>query len=194
LTRDAQGYLYGTTQTGGASNLGTVFKIRARQETVLYSFKGGADGRYPQSGLLLDAAGNLYGTTGSGGGTGCSGRVGCGTLYKLDASGTETVLYAFKGGADGFDPDDRLVADAAGNLYGTTFLGGEKPYSGTAYKVDPNGTHTVLYNFLGGADGRFPYGLAIDVAGNLYGTTEGGGLNACQSGSTCGTVFKLTPQ
>jgi uncharacterized repeat protein (TIGR03803 family) len=195
LTRDAQGYLYGTTQQGGASNLGIVFKVRARQESILHSFAGGKDGEDPLSGLLLDSAGNLYGTTFGGGGTKClRGHAnGCGTVYKLDASGTETVLYAFTGGADGAFPDDRLVADPAGNLYGTTAQGGEKPYSGTAYKVDTSGTETVLYNFLGGADGRIPDGLAIDAAGNLYGITELGGLNSCARGQSCGTVFKLTP-
>jgi uncharacterized repeat protein (TIGR03803 family) len=197
LTRDARGYLYGTTTRGGASNFGAVFKIRARQETVLYSFKGGVDGEYPASGLLLDSAGNLYGTTiNGGGGTKCIGgrsNGGCGTVYKVDASGTKTVLYAFTGGLDGAGPDDRLVTDAAGNLYGTTFQGGEKPYSGTAYKLDSSGMETVLYNFLGGTDGRFPDGLAIDTAGNLYGVTEAGGLNSCARGQSCGTVFKLTP-
>jgi uncharacterized repeat protein (TIGR03803 family) len=195
LTRDAQGYLYGTTQTGGASNVGTIFKVRARQEAVLYSFAGGADGQFPSSGLLLDSAGNLYGTTPfGGGGRKCVGGYsnGCGTVYKVDASGHETLLYAFTGGADGAFPNDRLVTDAAGNLYGTTQQGGAKPYSGTAYKVDSTGTETVLYNFLGGKDGRFPDGLAIDASGNLYGVTELGGLKSCL-GSSCGTVFKLTP-
>jgi uncharacterized repeat protein (TIGR03803 family) len=197
LTRDAQGYLYGTTTSGGASNLGTVFKLRARQETVLHSFKGGADGEQPASGLLLDSAGNLYGTTGlGGGGKKCVGghTNGCGTVYKLDTNGIEAVLYAFTGGADGAFPDDRLVSDAAGNLYGTTTKGGEKLYSGTVYKLDPTGKETVLYDFLGGKDGLFPDGLAIDVAGNLYGTTLEGGLNSCARGQSCGTVFKLTPQ
>ena len=196
LTRDAQGYLYGTTQTGGASNVGTIFKVRGRQEAVVYSFAGGSDGQFPSSGLLLDSAGNLYGTTPSGGGgRKCVGGYsnGCGTVYKVDASGHETVLYAFTGGADGAFPNDRLVTDAAGNLYGTTQQGGEKPYSGTAYEVDSTGTETVLYNFLGGKDGRFPDGLAIDAAGNLYGVTELGGLKSCLFESSCGTVFKLTP-
>jgi uncharacterized repeat protein (TIGR03803 family) len=196
LTRDAQGYLYGTTRQGGASNLGTVFKVRARQETVLYSFKDLTDGFYPSSGLLLDAGGNLYGTTANGGGgtkcIGGSSNGGCGTIYKVDASGTKTVLYAFTGRADGAGPDQRLVRDAAGNLYGTTQEGGEKPYSGTAYKLDTTGTETVVYNFLVGKDGVGPVGLAIDGAGNLYGVTEGGGLNSCYVGQSCGTVFKLT--
>jgi uncharacterized repeat protein (TIGR03803 family) len=108
------------------------------------------------------------------------------------------VLYAFTGGVDGAWPTDRLVTDAAGNLYSTTREGGEKPYSGTAFKLDPTtGAETVLYNFLGGSDGRFPDGLTIDATGNLYGTTFQGGLSTCASGgngNSCGTVFKLTPQ
>jgi uncharacterized repeat protein (TIGR03803 family) len=169
-----------------------VYKVRARQETILYSFKGGADGQGPASGLLRDSAGNLYGTTfAGGGGKKCGG--GCGTVYKVDASGVETVIYAFTGGLDGAGPDDRLVTDSAGNLYGTTFKGGENRYSGTVFKVDSTGAETVLYNFLGGKDGRYPYRLAIDPAGNLYGTTNQGWLKSCVNGSSCGTVFKLTP-
>jgi uncharacterized repeat protein (TIGR03803 family) len=195
LTRDPQGYLYGTTENGGTSDLGTAFKVRARQETVLYSFKGGADGQSPGSGLLRDAAGNLYGTTElGGGGTKCvTHSNGCGTVFEIDTNDTETVLYAFTGRADGANPSDRLVMDAAENLYGTTTEGGEKPYSGTVYKVDMTGHETVLHNFLGGKDGRFPDGLAIDAAGNLYGVTYEGGLKTCSLGSSCGTVFKLAP-
>jgi uncharacterized repeat protein (TIGR03803 family) len=194
LTRDAQGYLYGVTGVGGTSNLGTVFKVRARKEIVLHSFAGGADGKNPGSGLLRDSAGNLYGTTWQGGGTGCPGHNGCGTVFKVDASGHETVLHAFTVGAGGFFPQDRLVADPAGNLYGTTIYGGEKPYSGTVFKLDTTGKETVLYNFLGGADGRNPVaGLAIDAAGNLYGSTSRGGLDTCLSYRSCGILFKLTP-
>ena len=205
LTRDSKGYLYGTTQFGGdlacsSNGCGTVFKIRARQETVVHRFTGGADGVSPTGGLLRDSTGNLYGTTvGGGGGTKCIGghSTGCGTVYKVDASGRETVPYAFTGGADGAFPDDRLVMDGAANLYGTTFEGGEKLYSGTVYKLDPTGKETVLYSFLGAADGRFPDGLAIDAAGDLYGTTQQGGLKTCVNGNQklagCGTVFKLVP-
>jgi uncharacterized repeat protein (TIGR03803 family) len=193
LTRDVQGNLYGTTELGGASNLGTVFKLRSHQshqETVLYSFMGGADGAGPSSGLLRGAAGNLYGTTQIGGGTGCQYNEGCGTIYKLDAMGHETVLHAFTD-LDGTNPLDRLVTDAAGNLYGTTEINGENGF-GTVYKLDTSGTYSVLYSF-GGTDGEYPAGLAIDAAGNLYGTTQYGGL-PCPHKTTCGTVFKLTPQ
>jgi uncharacterized repeat protein (TIGR03803 family) len=192
LTRDPQGYLYGTTATGGASNLGTVFKVRNHQETILHSFTGGANGAGSGTGLLRDSAGNLYGIAG-GGEQHCR-LGGCALIFKLDASGNETVLYNFTGGADGANPDDRLVTDPAGNLYGTTYYGGEKRYSGVVYKVDPAGNETVLHNFLGGKDGAHPDGLAIDAAGNLYGVTPTGGLKTCDLGHSCGTVFKLTPQ
>jgi uncharacterized repeat protein (TIGR03803 family) len=195
LTRDAQGFLYGTTQSGGASNFGTVFKLRARQETVLYSFTGGADGASPQGALVRDAAGNLYGTAG-GGNNLCSHGAQCGVVFKLDTSGHETVLYAFKGGTDGADPTDRLVRDAAGNLYGTTYLGGDRPCCGTVFKLDTTGTKSVLHSFTGIPDGKNPMaGLAMDAAGNLYGTTYQGGLKTCHQtgGNGCGIVFKLAP-
>jgi uncharacterized repeat protein (TIGR03803 family) len=195
LTRDAQGFLYGTTQSGGASNFGTVFKLRARQETVLYSFTGAADGASPQGTLVRDAAGNLYGTAG-GGNNLCSHGTQCGVVFKLDTSGHETVFYAFKGGTDGAGPNDRLVNDAAGNLYGTTYLGGDRPCCGTVFKLDTTGTKSVLHSFTGIPDGKNPMaGLAMDAAGNVYGTTYQGGLKTCHQtgGNGCGIVFKLAP-
>ena len=124
LVRDSTGHLYGTTFAGGASNAGTVFKLnKAGKETVLYSFMDGADGAGPEAGLIRDSAGNLYGTTAyGGGGTACSG--GCGTVFKLDTTGHETLLHSFAGGADGALPEADLVQDSAGNLYGTTYNGG----------------------------------------------------------------------
>jgi uncharacterized repeat protein (TIGR03803 family) len=191
LVRDAQGFLYGTTAQGGTAGVGTVYKVRGRQESVLYSFAGGADGVSP-SALLLDPSGNLLGTTFQGGKNACRG--GCGTVFKVDKNGSKSVIYFFTGGTNGRGPGGRLLRDAAGNLYGVTFWGGEKIYNGAVYKLDTTGKETVLYGFLGGADGRVPDGLARDAAGNLYGTTSQGGLNDCQLGSSCGTVFKLTPQ
>jgi uncharacterized repeat protein (TIGR03803 family) len=135
LVLDAQGNLYGTTGRGGAFNWGTVFKLAPDgTETVLYSFRGGADVRGPQS-LVRDTNGNLYGTTGAGGtGTAC-GAQGCGTIFKVTGSGTESVLYSFTGGADGSEPIG-LAMDAQGNLYGTTLLNGARN-SGTVFKLTP---------------------------------------------------------
>src|SRR5271165_4002012 len=127
LVQDAAGNLYGSTAFGGVGDgFGTVFKIDANgAETVLYSFcsvSDCSDGADPVATLVLDAQGNLYGTTSGGGasGTGCGGN-GCGTVFKLDTSGNETVVYSFTGGTtDGCFPQGGLVLDAAGNLYGTT--------------------------------------------------------------------------
>jgi uncharacterized repeat protein (TIGR03803 family) len=124
LTRDAAGNLYGTAGNGGALGNGVVFKLSpAGTETVLYSFTGGADGGGPGGGLIRDTAANLYGTTFSGGDD-CEGSSGCGVVFKLGPSGTETVLYSFNGGDDGANPLAGLVRDATGNLYGTAVHGG----------------------------------------------------------------------
>jgi uncharacterized repeat protein (TIGR03803 family) len=165
----------------------------AQTLTTLYSFAGLPDGANPFPAPIA-ALGNLYGTTFSGGSYVCSG--GCGTVFKLTPSGTETVLYRFTGG-DGANPTAGLIADASGNLYGTTELGGGangcSGGCGTVFKLTPSGTRTVLHSFTGGNDGASPVaGLIADAAGNLYGTTElGGGASGCSGG--CGTVFKLTP-
>jgi uncharacterized repeat protein (TIGR03803 family) len=107
----------------------------------------------------------------------------------------ESVLYRFKGGTDGATPTAGLVADASGNLYGTTYAGGTSSL-GTVFEVSPPGTvwtETVLYSFAGGNDGANPYGnLIFDKAGNLYGTTSAGGASANCTGG-CGTVFELSP-
>ena len=125
LIRDAEGNLYGTTCCDGAHGAGTVFMLdTGGNETVLYSFTGGADGDQPYASLIRDAKGNIYGTTFFGGGSAaCNG--GCGVVFKLDTSGEETVLHAFTGtGGDGANPYDGLVQDAQGDLYGTTVSGG----------------------------------------------------------------------
>jgi uncharacterized repeat protein (TIGR03803 family) len=184
LIRDAAGNLYGTTAGGGAHGLGVVFKLGpSGTETVLHSFAGfPTDGGGPNAGLTRDAAGNLYGTTTFGG----EDRLG--VVFKLSPSGTYTILYRFTGGADGANPYAGLVRDAVGNLYGTTFYGGASN-AGVVFKLSPTGTETVLYSFTGGADGAYPYaGLIRDAAGNLYGTTAGGGAFR-----TWGVVFKLGP-
>jgi uncharacterized repeat protein (TIGR03803 family) len=191
LVRDTADNLYGTTEAGGANNGGTVFKIsKTGKYTVLYSFAfpGGSDGADPVGGLIRDSADNLYGTTFYGGG-GCT--FGCGTVFKLDSKGNETVLYRFTDGADGAFPLGRLLRDAAGNLYGTASGGGnfgcfDGEGCGVLFKLDMTNRETVLYTFTGGADGKYPYaGLVRDSLGNLYGTTLNGG------NSGWGVAFKL---
>jgi uncharacterized repeat protein (TIGR03803 family) len=175
-------------------------------ETAIYTFAGGTDGMGPWAGLIFDSAGNLYGTTYDGGDTTCYYQ-GCGTVFKLTptsgGSWTETVLYAFGGGSDGANPYGSLTSDAAGNLYGTTFYGGDTTACapsagcGTVFELTPTSgggwTESIVYAFKGGKDGKMPTGgLIFDPAGNLYGMTEEGGGTAC-GGYGCGTVFELTP-
>lgn len=194
LVRDAEGNLFGTTNSGGSYGQGTVFELEhTGTERVIYTFTGGADGGQPLLGYLLrDAKGNLYGTTVRGGASSCS--FSCGAVFELERSGKERVLYGFAGGTDGANPYGGLVADAEDNLYGTTNQGGASSY-GTVFKLDKTGHETLLHTFTGtGGDGTFPYdGLVRDAKGNLYGTAWGGGSNGCYQGSGCGIVFMQTP-
>jgi uncharacterized repeat protein (TIGR03803 family) len=204
LVLDSVGNAYGTTEYGGAYNQGTIFKLdMAGKETVLYSFVGSPhDGAQPYGNLARDSKGNLYGTTLMGGIGNCFGA-GCGIVFKLDRTGKETVLYRFRGGADGGVPWAGLLL-AGGTLYGTTNVGGNldcqppgngAPGCGTVFKVAKN-RETVLYKFSLARDGGFPVaGVIRDAAGNLYGTTEDGGDLNCQPNPTygCGVVFKLDP-
>jgi uncharacterized repeat protein (TIGR03803 family) len=206
LVLDAKGNLYGTTEYGGnlgvlcgggMQGCGIVFKIDPTgHETVLYSFAGGADGAQPLAGLMLDEAGNLYGTTAGGGIGGCNyWAVGCGVVFKLDLAGHETVRYSFAGGTDGGVPVSPLVRDSSGNFYGMT-SGVGAGSGGTVFKLDTNGKETILHTFSGVPDGSQPYGTLVrDGAGNLYGTTYGGGIfdsSRCNYNG-CGVVFKVTP-
>ncbi|HUI40545.1 MAG TPA: choice-of-anchor tandem repeat GloVer-containing protein [Terriglobia bacterium] len=183
LVGDAEGNLYGTTEGGGASGAGVVFKVGANgTEAVLYAFTGGVDGGRPEAGLLRDSRGNLRGTASSGGPSEA------GVVFKLDPQGTETVLYAFTGGADGGGPEAALIRDQEGNLYGTTVSGGLG--YGVVFKLDTSGTEAALYTFKGGTDGANPYaGLVRDSAGNLYGTTYGGGRHFGSNGF--GVAFEV---
>jgi len=148
---------------------------------VLHSFTNIPDGTYPLASLVIDAQGNLYGTTPEGG------AFGAGTLFRVDTTGEETVLYSFTGGADGGYPYASLVLDAQGKLYGTTSEGGAFG-AGTVFTVDTTGEETVLYSFTGGADGGYPNfsPVIFDSVGNLYGTTALGG-------AAYGVVFELSP-
>jgi uncharacterized repeat protein (TIGR03803 family) len=193
LILDGSGDLYGTTQQGGASGFGTVFELvnssGTFSEQVLYSFtNSGGDGAYPYAGLLADSLGNLFGTTSSGGaGFG-------GTVFELvNSSGTysEKVLYGFSNskGDGSFPYYGALIMDTSGNLYGTTFQGGNG--EGTVFElVNSSGAYTeqVLYSFGASCSGGYyPYGgLVMDSSGYLYGTTGQGGPN------NQGTVFSLT--
>jgi uncharacterized repeat protein (TIGR03803 family) len=172
---------------------------------VLYEFQGPPDGYSPSASLILDASGNLYGTTQLGG-TG----VGAGTVFELTptANGwTETVLYSFQAGTDGGVPNSTLVMDQAGNLYGTTEFGGSGSSGGCVlddgcgivFELTPPATQggpwteSILYVFQGSTDGSFPNGVILDQFGNLYGTTVNAGDPSCGGGSGCGTAFELSP-
>lgn len=192
LLADGKGGFYGTTAEGGANRDGTVFHVSSDgTETALHAFAGGSDGISPEAGLIADKSGNMYSTT-KYGGTGCA-NPGCGTIFKITPNGTETVLYAFTGGADGANPISGLITDKAGNLYGTTEFGGNAggcggSGCGTVFKLDSGGALTVLYTFTGGNDGGQPVAsLVQDNTGNLYGTTLFWGAEGY------GVVFELAP-
>jgi uncharacterized repeat protein (TIGR03803 family) len=190
LVRDKKGNLYGATLYGQYNiSYGTIFKADSKGNySVLYSFTGGADGADPYGeNLILDPAGNLYGTGYSGG------TAELGVVFEITASGTEKVLHSFTGGTEGERPFAGVIRDKAGNLYGTTVDGGTgsctSPYGngcGTVYKLAPDGTLTTLWSFTGGNDGSYPHGaLLLDKKGNLYGTTTSGGP------ANVGTVFEI---
>jgi uncharacterized protein YceK len=248
LIADKYGNLYGTAQFGGSTGAncenrfhdfpggcGTVFELvkpaqsgGAWTQKTLYEFQGGSDGAYPLASLAFDAAGNLYGTTGYGGAGSCTFDdipSGCGTVFQLTppstagAPWTETVLHIFPAiPGDGRLPEGGVVLDAAGNLYGTTFDGGN-PKSicescGIVFRLSPPSTkgeawtETILYKFKGNIftktqtiyDGANPFGNltlnAYDGKFHLFGTTAQGGSKCDNYGfdeSTCGTVFEITP-
>ena len=192
VTISPNGILYGTAYWQGSDGLGTVFSLKPPpqaprsalegwSETVLHSFAGGNDGVYPYSNLVFDPAGNLYGTTLTGGN-------GDGVVFQLTPNGaggwTEKILYSFGGGNDGANPYAGVVFDQLGNLYGTTWVGGNgfcsgfRPNCGTVFQLTPSAggwTENVIYNFQNGSDGADPAGgLIVDASGNLYGTTTTG--------------------
>ncbi len=203
LVIDSAGNLYGSTARGGANNFGVVFEISPKaggewSEKILLTFNN-ANGGVPYGNrLLLDSAGNLYGTTQFGGAY--ANTLG-GTVFELspaaDGTWTETILHSFNAnGTDGYEPLAGLVLDAQGNLYGTTFYGGAG-CCGIVFQLSPsasgNWTETILHSFrTQPLDGyNAVASLIIDAAGNLYGTTIYGGHGACPGG--CGTVYQLAP-
>jgi uncharacterized repeat protein (TIGR03803 family) len=239
---DAKGNLYGSTNNGGydccGNGYGVVFKLSPHKggnwtEIVLYTFKNGSDGAYPVGSLLIDKHSNLYGTTANGDGTvfqvahtngqwtettisniggwGLTfdiagnlyattggGSYGYGQVFRLEAgTWNETVLYSFKGDPDGAFPEADVVFDKAGNLYGTTAVGGDHK-RGMVFELIPprkkGGTWTekVLHTFHGKDGSRPLAGLVRDGLGNLYGTTEIGGTAVCHTHG-CGTVFQVSP-
>jgi uncharacterized repeat protein (TIGR03803 family) len=233
---DAAGNLYGATEQGGGSDCkptgycGTVFQLKPPTnqgdpwtETLLHVFAGVTatepDGADPAGGLVIDAAGNLYGTTAYGGSGNCvlvGIQGGCGTVFELEPPKTKggawayKILYSLQGGKDGHFPWGDLVFDGAGNLYGATQFGGgygscDSPFyqfCGTVFEMSPpkikggKWTEKVLHGFKGGTDGANPNGgLLLDSKGAVYGTTFSGGGSNCKTTYSvgCGTTFKLNP-
>ena len=220
VVMDSAGNLYGASEGGCIEECnGTVFKLTPNSngtwtESILYTFLGGIDGGSPTA-IILDGAGNIFGTTVSGGVA--TSPCQCGTVYELSppqsgttigtTSGTtwqKTILYAFNDGLGGGFPSSGVIFDSAGNLYGTTYDGGSFacPQSGcgVVYRLEPESggwKFGVVYTFNGinGSRGAQPSGgLTMDSAGNLYGATSGGGNLTCNNGNGCGTVFKLSRQ
>ncbi len=185
VIRDASGNLFGVTSAGGHFSAGVVYKITAAgQFSVLYHFTGGNDGGAPLGALLSDASGNLFGTTSIGGANKA------GVVFKLTPTLQQSVLYAFTGGTDGGNPQGNVVADAAGNLFGTTPAGGFSGF-GEVFQITPAGVFSVLHSFHNAGDGKTPSpDLSIESSGRLYGATQG--IYTCGTG-TCGTVFRLDP-
>jgi uncharacterized repeat protein (TIGR03803 family) len=199
LVRDSVGNLYGVTaHGGGACGCGTVFMLDPNGVlTVLYTFQGGTDGGNPVAGLIRDRAGNLYGTAALFGDSACDNGYGCGVVFELAPDGTETVLHTFFSSPDGALPVSQLEKDAQGNLYGTTWLGGNSTCAngigcGVVFEVTKDGRERVLHRF-GGKDGMYPWGrVSFDASGNLVGETQQGGrLGLCPNG--CGLIYTLTP-
>jgi uncharacterized repeat protein (TIGR03803 family) len=210
LSMDESGNLYGIYGSGGTHGKGYVFKLSQQSNGTwavshVHDFAGSDGAAYAEDnaytllgGLVVDSAGNLYGTANQGGVT-AKCPSGCGVVFELLKSNgqwTYKVLHTFSG-SDGMNPDASLLISAAGDLYGTTTSGGSKGF-GVVFKVTKGGQTTTLYNFTNAnGDGAYPNSpLIMDSEGNLFGTTEaGGGSGTCtvENVTGCGSVFELTP-
>jgi len=168
---------------------------RAQTYTNLHSFAAGTDGADPTP-IIRDEEGNIYGATRFGGIPSCNLDT-CGTVFKIDSAGKETVLYRFEGGNNGSNPLAGLARDAKGNLYGTTQGNGYVGGASVVFKVDPQGHQTVLFVAGETAQGCcLDSPVAVDAHGNVYGMSPYGGKPNCgvaQNGLGCGTLFKIAP-
>ncbi len=202
------GALYGTTTYGGNGpcdgfwpGCGTVFKLAPSgsgyTESVIHSFWGGTDGAFPEGGLVVDAAGDLYGTTDAGGRTGIRVGEGSGTVFRIAPTlhgYAESILYRFQGGRDGANPSGTLTEDGSGALYGPTDFGGSKKW-GVIFKLTPSVSgysKSTLYDFS--AVYSYPQSVLLGAGGSLFGATDEGGRGHYCGGSYyhgCGTVFEL---
>ena len=199
LTLGVDGNFYGTTQNGGTSGMGVVFKITPDGTySVIHNFQG-LDGNAPEAGLVLATDGNFYGTTFAGGSYAVC-VDGCGTVFKITPTGTLTTLHTFATSSGGMWPFAPLVQGTDGNLYGTTYAGGDYPKNyacqygcGTVFKTSTSGTFTTLHKF-DYSDGAVIYtGVAQGADGALYGTAWGGGYTYYEHcGGGCGTLYKVT--
>jgi len=192
LVQDQRGMLYGTTMYGGWANVGTVFKLNplTDQYLTVHSFSSTQEGQWPSGGVIVDAAGHLYGTTQGGGDDGCWG--GCGLVFGIDQDGNEAVLLTFSPPAE--SPTASLIMGKDGTLYGTTAGSGYSGALGTIFEVNRAAAASSLYSFRGGTNGEDPWGsLVQDKHGNLYGTTYAGGDFNCNLSRDqgCGVVFKV---
>lgn len=203
------GKLYGATSIGGDAGCaalkgcGTIYELSLRRaERVLYAFKGGTDGEAP-NGPLLDVTGNVFGTTVYGGGAHCkSGYAnGCGTIFELNASDKERILYRFAGEAKGAFPSSGLTR-LKSDFYGELAAGGSSKCDyrdhrslqcGSVFKFSAAGSLESLYAFKGGHDGAAPAGGVVAFDGSFYGTTSVGGRPCYYFYNGCGTVFRVTP-
>jgi uncharacterized repeat protein (TIGR03803 family) len=193
LMQGANGQIYGTASGGGSNQYGTVFTVAAAGSVkILYVFAGPPfDGAYPDGGLVQSSDGSLYGTTLLGGSCPAAPQAGCGTIFKISASGMFRLIYSFcvNGNPcyDGQGPADGLTLGSDGNLYGTTAFGGGVANAGTIFSITPDGTLTTLHAVISPVqEGKFPFTTLVQATnGKFYGTMEEGGVKGK------GVIFSL---